>query len=104
MIDLTVAHANHYIAFPGIVLQNCIGFDELTQFEEQQYVFLFSRLRRRADVDFPLRMRAASNPGGIGHEWVKARFIDPWRAAQSGVPLGTVAITGKDGKTCAPST
>lgn len=27
--------------------------------------------------DVPLRMRSASNPGGPGHEWVKARFIDP---------------------------
>jgi hypothetical protein len=25
----------------------------------------------------PLRMRAASNPGGLGHDWVKARFIKP---------------------------
>lgn len=27
--------------------------------------------------DVPLRMRAATNPGGLGNEWVKARFIDP---------------------------
>ena len=53
-----------------------IGFDELTQFTETQYRYLFSRLRRLAGVDVPLRMRAASNPGGIGHEWVKRRFID----------------------------
>jgi hypothetical protein len=25
----------------------------------------------------PLRMRATSNPGGLGHDWVKARFIKP---------------------------
>lgn len=24
----------------------------------------------------PLRVRAATNPGGVGHEWVKRRFID----------------------------
>ena len=53
-----------------------IGFDELTQFTEPQYLYLFSRLRRGADCDIPLRMRAASNPGGVGHEWVRARFID----------------------------
>ena len=53
-----------------------IGFDELTQFTENQYRYLFSRLRKRSDVDTPLRMRSASNPGGIGHEWVKQRFID----------------------------
>ena len=26
--------------------------------------------------DVPLRMRAATNPGGVGNEWVKARFIN----------------------------
>ncbi len=52
-----------------------IGFDELTQFPEQWYRFLFSRLRRRAGIEVPLRMRAATNPGGIGHEWVRRRFI-----------------------------
>lgn len=94
-----------------------VGFDELTQFLETQYLYLFSRQRRPAipcqncmtdmkkdkatgnwihsnDVsctnpvpqaqsfkqysrlyDVPLRTRSASNPGGVGHEWVKARFI-----------------------------
>ena len=54
----------------------CIGFDELTQFLETQYRYLFSRLRRLKDVYIPLRMRGASNPGNIGHDWVKQRFID----------------------------
>lgn len=51
-----------------------IGFDELTQFEETQYTYLFSRLRRLKGFDVPLRMRAASNPGGPGHAFVKMRF------------------------------
>ncbi len=52
-----------------------VAFDELTQFSETQYTYLFSRMRMRKD--FPVRMgvRAASNPGGPGHTWVKARFI-----------------------------
>jgi len=54
-----------------------IGFDELTQFSETQYLYLFSRLRRLSSADIPLRMRGASNPGNIGHLWVKTRFIDP---------------------------
>jgi len=53
-----------------------VGFDELTQFAESSYRYLFSRLRRLRDAQIPLRMRSASNPGGIGHEWVKRRFID----------------------------
>lgn len=53
-----------------------VGFDELTQFNEVQYRYLASRLRRLEGSDIPLRMRAASNPGGVGHEWVRRRFID----------------------------
>lgn len=52
-----------------------IGFDEVTQFTEDQYRYLFSRLRRLESSHIPLRMRAASNPGGVGHDWVKRRFI-----------------------------
>lgn len=65
-----------------------IGWDELTQFTETQYTFLFSRLRRTkgerrglstggvALSQVPLRMRSASNPGDSGHEWVRDRFVD----------------------------
>jgi predicted phage terminase large subunit-like protein len=52
-----------------------IGFDELTQFQEADYRYLFSRLRRPEGSDIPTRMRTASNPGGVGHEWVKQRFM-----------------------------
>lgn len=51
-----------------------IGFDELTQFPENQYRYLFSRLRRRQGSRVPARMRATANPGGPGHDWVKQRF------------------------------
>lgn len=57
-----------------------IGFDELTTFTEAQYRFLFSRLRRLQGSDLPIRMRAATNPGGPGHEWVKQRFLVEGRA------------------------
>ncbi len=53
-----------------------IGFDELTQLKERDYRYLMSRLRRLVDTHIPLRVRAASNPGGDGHEWVKERFVD----------------------------
>jgi predicted phage terminase large subunit-like protein len=58
-----------------------IGFDEATQFPLDHYRFLFSRLRRRAGMRAPLRVRAASNPGGIGHEWVKQRFLEEGEAS-----------------------
>lgn len=52
-----------------------IGFDELTQFSESQYRYMFSRLRRLKTSNVPLRMRSASNPGNVGHDWVKQRFL-----------------------------
>ena len=51
-----------------------VGFDELTQFSESQYTYLFSRLRRLEGSDVPIRMRAGTNPGGPGHNWVNERF------------------------------
>jgi hypothetical protein len=53
-----------------------IGFDEVTQFSESQYTYLFSRLRRLVDSDIPIRMRAASNPADepTGF-WVAERFV-----------------------------
>lgn len=52
-----------------------VGFDELTQFSERQYTFLFSRLRRVEGIAAPLRMRGATNPVGHGKAWVHRRFI-----------------------------
>jgi predicted phage terminase large subunit-like protein len=52
-----------------------IAFDEATQFPLDLYTKMFARLRRRKGLAVPLRMRPASNPGGIGHEWVKQRFL-----------------------------
>lgn len=51
-----------------------IGFDELTQFSLEQYTYMFSRLRRLKGAGIPIRMRSATNPGGVGHEWVKKRW------------------------------
>jgi phage terminase large subunit-like protein len=53
-----------------------IAFDELTELPEADYLFLFSRLRRARSVAVPLRIRSASNPGNLGHDWVKRRFVD----------------------------
>lgn len=52
-----------------------LGFDELTQFESGPYLYLHSRLRRLKSAKVPLRVRGATNPGGIGHMWVKDRFL-----------------------------
>jgi hypothetical protein len=54
-----------------------IGPDEATQFAPTQLTYLFSRLRKDEGVDIPCRFRAASNPGNIGHEFIKVRYIEP---------------------------
>ena len=52
-----------------------IRFDELTHFTETQYIYLISRLR--GVNGYPKQMKSSTNPGGVGHSWVKARFIEP---------------------------
>ncbi len=72
-----------------------VGWDELTEFLEPQYRYLFSRCRRPsceyhkkvpskncklckryAEIrKVPIRVRAASNPDGAGRIWVRNRFV-----------------------------
>ena len=52
------------------------GFDELTHFEWDKYSYMRSR-NRPTGPGTRVYMRATTNPGGIGHGWVKARFITP---------------------------
>lgn len=51
-----------------------IRFDELTHFTKYMYIYLLSRLR--GANNFPKMMKSTTNPGGIGHDWVRDRFID----------------------------
>src|SRR5215831_639133 len=54
-----------------------IGWDELTQWPtDYGYRFLRARLRSAQEVPTK-RIRSAANPGGVGHHWVKAYFVDP---------------------------
>lgn len=55
-----------------------VAFDELTHFTEFQYIYITSRIRR-AISDLPVIIRSASNPGNIGHAWVRKRFIEPYK-------------------------
>lgn len=57
--------------------------DELTHFTEVIYRFLRSRVRMPGGMVIPEkykemfpRILCGSNPGGIGHQWVKSSFID----------------------------
>ena len=51
-----------------------IRFDELTHFTEFEYVYMISRCR--GANGYPKHIKSSTNPGGIGHTWVKKRFID----------------------------
>ena len=52
-----------------------IGLDELTHFTLKQWQFLTSRNRCPVPESFAC-MAGASNPGNIGHAWVKALWVD----------------------------
>lgn len=72
-----------------------LAVDEVTHFSESIYRFLRGRVRLGGlkvppefAGKFP-RILVGSNPGGVGHNWVKAAWIDPaapmqtWRAPAS---------------------
>ncbi len=50
--------------------------DELTHFTAEIYDYLKTRVRVANMPGIKPRIRCTSNPGGVGHGWVKARFID----------------------------
>ncbi|WP_273845419.1 phage terminase large subunit [Rubrobacter calidifluminis] len=66
--------ARDHFRYQGMEIQG-LFVDELTQIPENQYLYLLSRLRRLEGTSVPLRVRCASNPGGIGHDWVFRRFV-----------------------------
>ena len=54
-----------------------IAFDELTQYPTSfAYDYMRSRLRT-TDPDLPIFIRATTNPGSVGHSWVKRMYVDP---------------------------
>lgn len=86
--SVTFAHVQHpddVYRFGGTEF-HYIAFDELTRFTEFVYRFMFSRLRKTAGDPIPLRARSASNPGDVGHEWVKKYFVDPGSRERPFIP------------------
>ena len=71
----SLAHPNDKYNYQG-KRYDFIDFDELTQFTYDEYSYLFSRNRPNGE-NTRCYMRAQANPGGIGHSWVKERFITP---------------------------
>lgn len=87
--NLEQDHEGHQYAY--------LGFDELQTFTERMYLYLFSR-NRSSNPDINLYTRSTFMPGGIGHYWVKKRFIDPFRKNGNG-PKYFRRINGADTET-----
>lgn len=67
-----------------------IGWEELTSWPNDELYITMMSICRSSHPGMPRHYRATCNPYGVGHNWVKARFIDP-------MPRGTV-ITDEQGR------
>lgn len=59
------------------VEMHALYIDELTHFTKNVYDFLISRVRAPKSMNIKAFVRCTSNPGGVGHAWVKSTFVDP---------------------------
>ena len=82
LINGSVAHFCHLqnegeglLKYQGAEI-HWLYFDELTHFTKAMYDYLRTRLRAERKLGIVPCVRCASNPGGPGHAWVKARFVD----------------------------
>lgn len=75
---------------------NYIAFDELTHFTEFQYLYLTLTRCRSSDPDLPAIVRSASNPGNIGHGWVRKRFIEPFKEGNRILEETVKDVTGRE--------
>ena len=71
----SMQHSNDKYQYQGQAY-DFVAFDELTHFTYEEYSYLFSRNRPNGPGT-RVYIRATANPGGIGHGWVKDRFITP---------------------------
>lgn len=85
-----------------------IAFDELTHFTFDEYDYLFSRNRPNGPGT-RVYIRSTANPGGVGHGWVKERFITAgpamttlWQDVEWKEPDGT-RRTGRRSRIFVPS-
>ena len=69
----SMPNKNSYLNYQGLSYEY-IGVDELTHFTQAEYEYLTSRNRANGE-GARVYIRATANPGGIGHGWVKDRFV-----------------------------
>jgi len=63
-----------------------VGVDEVTQFSPQMLAYPRTRQRRLIGSAIPIRWRGGTNPGGISHDYVKARYIKDGEGTPVSVP------------------
>jgi hypothetical protein len=71
----SMQYLDDYIDYQGAEY-GCIGFEEITEFAQVQVDELLARLRSTIPGVRP-HMVATTNPGGVGHRWVKKRWVKP---------------------------
>jgi hypothetical protein len=54
-----------------------VGWEELTTWPDEDLYLAMQSVCRCSRADMPRHYRATCNPWGVGHHWVKARFIEP---------------------------
>lgn len=77
---------NDVLQFQGQAYE-VIGLEEATHFTEFQFLALTESNRASGcmEASFTPRMYFTCNPGGVGHQWVKRRFIDrDFRGSEKG--------------------
>lgn len=84
------------IRYQGAEIQ-WLYFDELTHFTESMYTYIKTRLRAPKRLGVVPCVRSASNPGGPGHGWVKARFVDSTDGGRHKA-VRVTRIRGRDGR------
>ncbi|MGM9937146.1 MAG: phage terminase large subunit [Candidatus Ornithomonoglobus sp.] len=89
----SMPNSTSYLNYQGLSY-SFIAFDELTHFTLDEYEYMITR--NRADgPGLRVYIRSTANPGGIGHGWVKQRFID---ASEPNVPyIAESSITDDKG-------
>ena len=75
---ITLGHVNEQFDKSNYedLLFHFIGYDELTYFEESDYLYLFDRMHVSSSNKIPLRIYSTGNPDGLHPAWVKERFIN----------------------------
>ncbi len=90
----SMQHARDKINYQGKAY-DFVAFDELTHFTYEEYIYLLGRNRPNGPGT-RCYMRATANPGGVGHGWVKDRFITAMKPMET--VWGKVNVEHPDGK------